>query len=416
MTILYWLVNKILKKYHPDVIGVVGDSLIEPTKEAVAAVLGGKFKIQKNAGGQKHDLDILLTLLGSDDKTVSFFKIMARIIKLLLKKDVDYPEIIIITIKNETVGKLNLLMKYVSFGLVLFLDAESVLTGNTAKKQLTNNYEIFAKYLTEHGVVVVNIDDRFFNTIKFRSKKITIGFDEAAEIRASDEIISLNNNEADSTSVVGLNFKLIYQGNVVPILLPGTLDSSHIYGALASVACGLVFQMNLTDIANNLKNYQAAAGCLRLIKGIKNTLLIDNTAQLSLSAIKKSLDSLALIPLVAKAESYFVFGDLVDFGNQTEDIHREVGHYFAEKGINKLITVGERSHDVALAAREAGVEEDKIFSFPFVEEAGRFIQDRLEENDIVLISGSKAIAMEKIVKELMAEPLKAEQLLITSRS
>ena len=53
------------------------------------------------------------------------------------------------------------------------------------------------------------------------------------------------------------------------------------------------------------------------------------------------------------------------------------------------------------------------FSFPFNKEAGLFLQERLKENDIVLIKGSRGMKMEEIVYEIMAEPWKANELLVS---
>ena len=75
--------------------------------------------------------------------------------------------------------------------------------------------------------------------------------------------------------------------------------------------------------------------------------------------------------------------------------------------------MGERARDIARGAQEAGFSKDKIFSFPFLQEAGLFLQERLKENDIVLIKGSRGIKMEEIVYEIMAEPWKAQELLVS---
>jgi UDP-N-acetylmuramyl pentapeptide synthase len=55
---------------------------------------------------------------------------------------------------------------------------------------------------------------------------------------------------------------------------------------------------------------------------------------------------------------------------------------------------------------------DCIYHFDNVEEAGRFVQNRLQEGDLLLIKGSQGMRMEKIVKELMAEPERARELLV----
>ena len=52
------------------------------------------------------------------------------------------------------------------------------------------------------------------------------------------------------------------------------------------------------------------------------------------------------------------------------------------------------------------------FSFKDSGEAGKFLQQRIKEGDLILIKGSQGVRMEKAVKEIMAEPLKAKDLLV----
>lgn len=44
--------------------------------------------------------------------------------------------------------------------------------------------------------------------------------------------------------------------------------------------------------------------------------------------------------------------------------------------------------------------------------AGRFLQERMETGDVILIKGSQMVRLERIVKEVMAEPEKAGELLV----
>ena len=58
------------------------------------------------------------------------------------------------------------------------------------------------------------------------------------------------------------------------------------------------------------------------------------------------------------------------------------------------------------------MSKDHCFNFKDSSEAGLFLQKRIQTGDILLVKGSQGMRMEKIVKELMAEPLRAEELLI----
>ncbi|MDP3900649.1 MAG: hypothetical protein Q8Q23_06260, partial [bacterium] len=61
---------------------------------------------------------------------------------------------------------------------------------------------------------------------------------------------------------------------------------------------------------------------------------------------------------------------------------------------------------------EAGMNKDRVFSFPTSLDAKDFVQRRIEEGDLILVKGSQGIRMEIIVKEIMADPRYAKKLLV----
>jgi UDP-N-acetylmuramoyl-tripeptide--D-alanyl-D-alanine ligase len=103
---------------------------------------------------------------------------------------------------------------------------------------------------------------------------------------------------------------------------------------------------------------------------------------------------------------------MLELGRYTEEAHKEVGKRVASSSVNKLIVVGERARDIAHGAQEAGMAKENIFHFSHNREAGKFIEERLEEGDLILAKGSQGARMEKIVKEIMADPLQAKDLLV----
>jgi UDP-N-acetylmuramoyl-tripeptide--D-alanyl-D-alanine ligase len=102
---------------------------------------------------------------------------------------------------------------------------------------------------------------------------------------------------------------------------------------------------------------------------------------------------------------------MLELGPETENAHREVGFKAAELGINYVIAVGEASKHTAEAAKEAGIPEHQVATFADSKAAGKFLQDKLQEGDMVLVKGSQGIRMEYVVKEIMDNPLKAKELL-----
>lgn len=112
-------------------------------------------------------------------------------------------------------------------------------------------------------------------------------------------------------------------------------------------------------------------------------------------------------------------GEMLELGDEKESLHRQVGKRIAELGIDYLITVGDPAHFIAHGARDAGMDPDHVFEFDAKDDAGKFLQDRIEQGDLILIKASRGVhqetngtRFEKIVKEIMAEPLRADELLV----
>src|SRR3989339_755865 len=102
---------------------------------------------------------------------------------------------------------------------------------------------------------------------------------------------------------------------------------------------------------------------------------------------------------------------MLELGPMSEQAHVEVGRRVAELGIDNLVLVGELMGVAERAAKEAGLSEDRVSHFSDAEAAGRFVQERMKPGDVILVKGSRSMHMEYIVKELMAEPLRAADLL-----
>lgn len=151
---------------------------------------------------------------------------------------------------------------------------------------------------------------------------------------------------------------------------------------------------------------------MNLLPGIKHTFIIDDTYNSSPEAALAAVDVLRRVKTDATAEKYAIMGDMLEIGVYTEEGHQLVGRKIADSGINHLIAVGEKARGFIRGAKEAGMEDDYIFYFDHPEEAGRFLQNRIKAGDVLLIKGSQGARMEKIVKELMAEPERAKELIV----
>jgi UDP-N-acetylmuramoyl-tripeptide--D-alanyl-D-alanine ligase len=160
------------------------------------------------------------------------------------------------------------------------------------------------------------------------------------------------------------------------------------------------------------QGFYGMPGRTRLIEGIKRSWLIDDSYNSSPLAALSALRDLAAFPVQEGCHRIAALGDMLELGSLAESSHQEVGRAVAQNKIDLLVACGAFASIVAESAIAAGMPRDHVFTFPESREAGLFIQNRMKKGDVVLIKGSQGSRMERISKELMAHPEKAEELLV----
>jgi UDP-N-acetylmuramoyl-tripeptide--D-alanyl-D-alanine ligase len=262
------------------------------------------------------------------------------------------------------------------------------------------------------GWVVVNGDDEFVEKIASTCKAQKINYAinkvETATVKASEISVSRSNKVA--TGIAGVSFKLMTNGTVTPVLLKGVLGEHQVYSALVAASVAQIFEVNMDDIAEGLRKAHKQPGRMRIIEGIKHTTIIDDTYNASPKPMECAIKTAS--ELETDGKTFAVLGDMLELGSISEDEHSKIGNLVAKSGIDVLICVGERARDIARGAESAGMSEDKVFRFSVPEDAGLFVQRRIEQGDLILVKGSRGIGMEKVVKEIMAHPENAGELLV----
>lgn len=411
--ILYFLAKLVLKKYKPEVIGITGSMGKTSTKEAIFAVLSSQFRVRQNLKNYNNEIGVPLSILGVESGYKSIFKwleVFLKSLKLILFSDPNYPRILILEMGADHPGDIKYLTDLVPLkvGVVAGIGPAHLEFFESIDK-IVKEKRLIVSRLEPDGHAVLNRDDKevYGMRDKTRAKVLTYGFDEEAGVRALEEGVI-----GEGVKIEGINFKLSYEGSTVPVFIPGVLGRQHIYAALGGAAIGIIYGLNLVEIAESLKNYKAPKGRMNLVPGIKNTLIIDDTYNASPIPTERALEVLQSVKLPETNQKFAVLGDMLELGGFSEEGHRQVGRVVAKSGIDYLITVGEKSRDITRGALESGMAEDKVFNFSTPEEAGKFVQNKMKQGDVVLVKGSQGMRMEKVVKELMAEPLMACQLLV----
>jgi UDP-N-acetylmuramoyl-tripeptide--D-alanyl-D-alanine ligase len=405
----------ILKKYQPDIVAITGSIGKTTAKEAIYLVLSSSLSVRSTAKNYNNEIGVPLTIIGSPapgSSLLNWFFVFFKALRLILFYDATYPKILILEMGIDRPGDMKYLTKLAPPTVaVMTALSHSHLEYFGTLQNIKKEKQILIEALDDKGLGVLNYDNEDVRSMKAvnKAKSITYGFNEKADLRVQDLRYQF---ESGKYELSGVSFKLSYEGSLVPVQLPYILSEAGVYACLAAIAVSLRFNLNLMDVIGKLKDFQMPPGRMRLLPGIKHTFLIDDTYNSSPESSLSALKILGKMQLENGAKKYAVLGDMLEIGSYTEEGHALIGEAICEQRIDYLISVGERSRDIDRGAKDLGMSEDNIFHFDKAESAGLFIQNRIKEGDLLLIKGSQGVRMEKVVKELMAEPHKAQDLLV----
>ncbi|MCF7795733.1 UDP-N-acetylmuramoyl-tripeptide--D-alanyl-D-alanine ligase [Patescibacteria group bacterium] len=410
--ILRLLSKKIVKKYKPKIIGITGSVGKTTSKNAVYEVLKNRYKVRMSPKSYNSELGLPLTIMNLETSK-SFFIWIINIfkgIKLLLKKDKNYPEILILEMGADKPGDISYLRNIIKPDIAILTEVSPshLEKFDNLDNILKEKLQIFNTGDSDQKAIL-NLDNPLIKKSQtdIDANIITYGINEDADIKAFN-INSTNTFDDNYTS--GIEFDLKYKNETAHVKMQYLLGKHQIYSILSAFAIGVIFNLTLEDIKNSLEDTKPQNGRMSLLKGIKNTWIIDDTYNSSPIASVSALEALSSSSILGKKVA--VLGDMLELGASSESEHKKIGYRVQDLEIDLLITVGERSRDIARGSIEAGMDENTVFTFSNTKDAGKFIQNRIKQNDLILIKGSQSIRCEKIVKEIMANPLNAKNLLV----
>lgn len=409
------LAKRILKKYQPRIVGITGSIGKTSAKEAIFWVLKNRLAVRTSFKNYNNEIGLPLTIIGRESPGRSawgWLGLFKKALSLCLFSDKNYPRVLVLEMGVDRPGDMDYLTEIAKpdMGLVTAV-SYSHLEYFGSVINIKKEKQVLIEKLDSQGLAILNFDNEYSRDMAkvSKAKVLTYGLKPGANLQAQDIIYNFTKEGYDLS---GVSFKLNYNGSIVPVVMKNAMSETSVYSALAAAAVAIQFDFNLVDIAKVLSDFNLPKGRMNLLAGIKHSFIIDDTYNSSPEACLSAIDILSQVKTDETSDKYAVLGDMLEIGTYTEEGHRLVGKKVATSGIKYLIAVGERARDFIRGAKEVEFEDDFIFYFDKPEEAGKFLQNRIKAGDVLLVKGSQGARMEKVVKELMAEPDRASELIV----
>lgn len=406
VSILTFEASLILKRYKPKIVVVTGSVGKTSTKEAIATVLEKEFKIRKSQKSYNSEIGVPLVILGGKSGWLNPFLWGFNILKglIVLLFNFNYPEWLVLEMGVERPGDMRKLAKWVKPDIVVvtaLADIPAHVEFFANPKELIREKSQILKVLKTEDSAVLNKDDIVVYKFKEKTKAkiISYGFSPDADLIASNYSLGKD----------GIFFNVDHDGSSIPMRIAHVFGKHHVYPILASFAVGKIVDLNLVEMSEAFVDYETPAGRMRVLAGIKNSMILDDTYNSSPIALRAALEALQEVSATRKIA---VLGDMLELGKYTIEAHQAMAKHIIDAGVEKVFAIGPRAKFITQSLRDKNYNKENIFEFSTSDEAKKKVQEIIEEGDVVLVKGSQGMRMERIVEEIMAEPERKEELLV----
>lgn len=354
--------------HNPLLIGLTGSNGKTSTKDLAAAVLSPLYKTTATLGNLNNELGVPITLLSLKDgdqcAVVEMGMNHPGEIKTLV--DIARPDAAIIT--NVGVAHIENMGSQ---------DAIAWEKGTLAAN------------VRPGGIVVLNSGDRYSRLIArhCQAEVFTAGIGEG-DVAAHDL-------RPDSG---GTHFSLNFGGHPESVYLP--VLGEHMVANAALAAC-MAWKQGVIPaaIADALSHAKLSKGRLEP-KEVRGVLFIDDSYNANPDSMIAGLRTLAGTDTEGRRVA--VLGRMGELGHMAEIGHAQVGEFAATLPLDAIYSVGGGEAEIITqtAARTGAAVESGHFESH--EACAAHLRDWLKAGDVVLLKGSRAAAMEKILTHFEA--------------
>ena len=400
--VLRLLARMTISRYRPSVVGVTGRVGKTSTKEAISVVLRSGRTVRSSPANFNNEIGLPLSVISDKaeiEQPVFFFwpNVIFSAVKNLVFTSAAYPRVLVLEYGADRPGDIKRLLSIArpNVGVVTAIGEIPVHVEFFAGPQaIAKEKSSLVEALPADGRAALNFDDLTVLEMKELSRAgvVTFGFGEGADVR-----ITNFSHRLERGVPAGISFKLQYGGTSMPVRIADTFGKAQAYAAAAAASVGLMHRMNLVTISEALGNhYRAPWGRMKLMKGLKDILVLDDSYNAAPLSMHAALDTLCDLPAKRKIA---VLGDMLEIGKYALEAHEQVGR-LVSRCCDMLVTVGPRAKFIAEGAVKNGFSRKNILNFDSAEDSLKPIRQLTQSGDLILVKASRAIHLEKVVEEL----------------
>ncbi len=178
----------------------------------------------------------------------------------------------------------------------------------------------------------------------------------------------------------------------------------HLTAALSALVVGRWMGLDDQSIARALAGHEPLPMRCE-VAYVQGVTIVNDAYSATPAATRAALDLLREVDVPGRR--IVVCGDLRELGTDSAKLHREIGEAVVTRcGADFLVACGEHAEEVVRGALAAGMHATQTFDCRTPREAAHRVRGLVASGDAVLVKGSRALRMERVVEGLRATPLR----------
>ncbi len=234
--------------------------------------------------------------------------------------------------------------------------------------------------LRDDGIACINLDDQYAGYWRE-----LVGGDNKRRI-----VTFGTHPDADVRGVIDHQMLTLFAGGRETTLGLAVAGEHNQRNAIAAAAAAFAIGVPLDTIGAGLSRFNGVDGRLRNYKGVKSSVVIDDTYNANPDSMRAAIAVLA----GNKGKRLLVLGDMGELGGDALLMHREIGRDARLAKLDGLYALG--SSAIAYVEQfGAGAKH-----FQSVDELAAALLPAVDENTTVLVKGSRFMKMERVVEKI----------------
>lgn len=356
LTALQAIAENYMKQFSFPVIGVTGSMGKTSTKEMIASALSRKFRVHKNIGNLNNQTGLPQTIFALDNGF----------------------DLSVMEMGTNHFGEIERLSYMAKPDVCVFTNIGVSHIEHLGSREgiLKEKMDLLA-HAKKGAAVIVNGDDDLLSAIP---NAVRFGLTNDSDVYPED---------IDDRGLEGITFTAVCEGKKqrVKIHAPGR---HMVENALCAIAVGRHFGMELDELAEGVEAHVPQHGRMDVIKTARFT-LIDDSYNSNPTSAMSSIDVLAMTP----GRRVAILGDMLELGPDSDDFHEIIGAYAARHGVDLIICIGPNAEHTFFGAHAVAPFRARYFGDR--DSLETMLPDLLRDGDVILVKGSRGLALEHTV-------------------